>query len=197
LVEAERMGLLTSVAQVKQNLGLALLGLGKLEEAASVESEAAKALHAQGQKRACGLAETYRARILLRQGDNDSAESAARRAVTLLDAAPGSRAMALAVLARTLVQQDKKGEGLERAREGMELLRSLGALEEGEALVRLTFAEALSAVGDPAARDVILEAKGALLKRAENIHDPALRKTFLECVEENAATLDLAARWQT
>ena len=82
LVEAERMGLLTSVAQVKQNLGLALLGLGKLEEAASVESEAARALHAQGQKRAGGLSETYLARISLRRGAACRGNSA-RQAVTL------------------------------------------------------------------------------------------------------------------
>jgi tetratricopeptide (TPR) repeat protein len=81
LIEAERMGLLTSVAQVKQNLGLALLGLGRLDEAGAVEREAASSLHAQGQKRASGLAEAYLARILLRQGDGAAAEEAARRAV--------------------------------------------------------------------------------------------------------------------
>jgi tetratricopeptide (TPR) repeat protein len=194
LFEAERMGLFTSIAQVKQNLGLALLGQGRLEEAASIEREAAAALHAQGQKRVGGLAETYLARILLRQGEVGAAEGAARRAVVLLDAAPGSRAMALAVLARTLLAQGKKSEGLDRAREAMELLRSLGALEEGEALVRLTFAEGLSAAGDPDAGAVIVEARDALEKRAANIDDVAMRKSFLECVEENAATLALASQ---
>jgi tetratricopeptide (TPR) repeat protein len=194
LVEAERMGLLTSVAQVKQNLGLALLGLGKLEEAEAVEREATEALHAQGQKRVGGLAETYLARILLRQGKSDAAEAAARHAVALLDASPGSRAMALAVLARALLSRGKTSEGLDRARDAMDLLRSLGALEEGEALVRLTFADALVAVGDAAAAAVIAEAKNALLARADNISDPALRTSFLECVDENAATLALAAR---
>ena len=193
LVEAERMGLLTSIAQVKQNLGLALLGLGRLDEAASVEREAAESLHAQGQKRAGGLAETYLARILLRRGELGPAEAAARRAVALLDAVPGSRAMALAVLAQTRLLQGSESEGLDRAREGMDLLRSLGALEEGEALVRLTFAEALSAAGDPAAQGIIVEARAALLARAANIEDPAMRKSFLESVHENAATLALAS----
>ena len=194
LIEAERMGLFTSIAQVKQNLGLALLGLGRLEEASLVEREAADALHAQGQKRVGGLAETYLARILLRRGEHGPAEAAARRAVALLDAAPGSRAMALAVLAQTLLKQDNKSEALDRAREGMDLLRSLGALEEGEALVRLTFGEALSAAGDPAAHAIIVEARSALLARAANIEDPAMRKSFLECVDENAATLALASQ---
>jgi hypothetical protein len=105
--------------------------------------------------------------------------------------------MALAVLAQSLLAQDKKTEALEHAREGRELLRSLGALEEGEALVRLTFAEALSALGDPEAPAAIVEAKHALLTRADNIHDTALRTSFLECVDENAATLAFAARVTT
>jgi hypothetical protein len=58
--------------------------------------------------------------------------------------------------------------------------------------VRLTYAEALEATGDEAARVVAMEAKRALLARAEKIEDPALRKTFLESVDENRATLNLA-----
>jgi tetratricopeptide (TPR) repeat protein len=192
LVEAERMGLFTSVAQVKQNLGLALLGLGRLDEAAVVEREAVAALTAQGQKRASGLAETYLARILLRQGDLAAAEAAVTRALEQLGAAPGSRAMALAVFAQTLLRSGQRNDGLARAREAMDLLRSLGALEEGEALVRLTYAEALEATGDEAGRVVAMEAKRALLARAEKIEDPALRRTFLESVDENRATLNLA-----
>ncbi|MET0592725.1 MAG: AAA family ATPase, partial [Polyangiaceae bacterium] len=192
LHEAERMGLLTSVAQVKQNLGLALLGLGRLDEAATVEREAATSLHAQGQKRAAGLAETYLARILLRQGLFAKAEENAARAVSLLDAAPGSRAMALAVLAQALLRGERTSDGVLRATEAMDLLRSLGALEEGEALVRLTYVEALRAAGDPAARDAANDARAALLARAEKIDDQAMRKTFLESVDENRATLNLA-----
>jgi hypothetical protein len=74
----------------------------------------------------------------------------------------------------------------------MDLLRSLGALEEGEALVRLTFAEALAAVGDTGAVAAIAEAKDALITRAKNIENPKLRQSFLERVEENAATFALA-----
>jgi hypothetical protein len=75
----------------------------------------------------------------------------------------------------------------------MDLLRSLAALEEGETLVRLTFAEALAATGDPTgARAIIVEAHHALRVRADNIADEALRRTFLENVDENARTLALA-----
>jgi tetratricopeptide (TPR) repeat protein len=195
LVEAERMGLQTSVPQVMHNLGFALLGLGKLDEAAAVEIDAAEALRAQGQRRIEGLARVYLARILLRKEDHAAAEEAAARAVDLLDVAPASRAVALAVLARTLLAQEKREAALLSAREAMEILKSLGGLEEGEILVRLTLAKALEQAGDVAARAVIVEAKGALLARANNIKVESLRQSFLERVEENAETLAMAARW--
>jgi tetratricopeptide (TPR) repeat protein len=198
LTEAQRMGLFTSIPQVKHNLGLALLGLGKLEEAATMEIESVRALRAQGMRRVEGLAETYLSRILLRKGDIAAAEEAARRAVALLDVVPGSRAMALAVLARALLAKAKNDEGLACAREAMDLLRSLGALEEGEPLVRLTFAEALHATGDPAGAEmVIAEARESLLARAARINDVQFRSSFLERVAENAAILALAERSRT
>jgi tetratricopeptide (TPR) repeat protein len=167
------------------------MGQGKLAEAADLERQVVEALHAQGRRRVEGLAETYLARILLRKGESGAAEEAVRRAVSLLDVAPVSRSMALAVLARTLLAEGKNDEAIGHAREAMNLLRSLGALEEGEALVRLTFAEALVAVGDRAAGAAIAEAKDALTARAKNIDDLKLRQSFLERVEENAATLAL------
>jgi tetratricopeptide (TPR) repeat protein len=195
LVDAERMGLQTSIPQVKHNLGFALLGLGKLAEAAQAEIEAAEALQAQGMRRVEGLAKTYLARILLKKGDHGGAEEAARQAVDLLEVAPASRAVALAALARTLLARKDHAGALEAANSAMEILRSFGGLEEGEALVRLTLAEVLHEMGDPAARTVIAEAREKLEARAANIKDPAHRKSFLECVEENAGTLALAARW--
>jgi len=195
LSEAERVGLHTSIPQVKHNLGLALMGLGKLSEAAKEELEAAEALHAQGHPRVEGLATAYLARILLMKGNLQEAEAAARQAVELLEVAVASQAMAFAVLARVLLAKGKPAEALDPARAGMDLLRSLGALEDGEALVRLTFAEALMAVGDPGAEMAITEARNALLARASNIPDSTRRQSFLERVEENAETVALAARW--
>src|SRR5262249_18961029 len=193
LVDAERMGILTTIPEIKQNLGLSLMGQGKLEEAAGLERQVVEAGPGQGRRRVEGLAETYLARILLRKGESGAAEEAVRRAVGLLDVAPVSRSMALAVLARTLLAKGRNEEAIVPAREAMDLLRSLGALEEGEALVRLTFAEALAAVGDNGAAAAIAEAKNALTARAKNIENPKFRKSFLERVEENAATLALAS----
>jgi hypothetical protein len=94
-----------------------------------------------------------------------------------------------------LLALGKPNEGLEAARAGMDLFRSLGVLEEGEALVRVAFAEALRAADDPEAVLAIVEARDALIARANKIADAAHRGTFLERVEENTRTLALAAAW--
>ncbi|WP_437567083.1 hypothetical protein [Sorangium sp. So ce542] len=70
------------------------------------------------------------------------------------------------------------------------------AIEEGESLVRLTIAEALSAHGRrEEAAAAIAAAKVALLARAEKLRDPIWRERFLRDVPDNARALDLARRW--
>ena len=87
-------------------------------------------------------------------------------------------------------------EAAAAAREAMELLEELGGIDEGESLVRLVHAEALSASGDFAgARRMIATARERLLERAAKISDPAWRASFLERVPENARTMALARAW--
>src|SRR5262249_44708586 len=62
--------------------------------------------------------------------------------------------------------------------------------------VRVTYAEALAAVGERmGARAAIAEAREQLLTRAHIIGEPAFRAGFLENVPENARTRDLARKW--
>jgi hypothetical protein len=78
----------------------------------------------------------------------------------------------------------------------MGLLASLGKIDEGEALVRLAYVEALFANGDhSAAYAAIAEARERILATAAGIDDPGRHKTFLENVPENARTLSLAQAW--
>jgi hypothetical protein len=84
---------------------------------------------------------------------------------------------------------------LTAAREAIDLLDTLGALEEGEALVRLIYAEALHASTDSRAPSAILDARDHLLDRAAKIRDPILRRSFLERVPENARTIARAREW--
>ena len=78
----------------------------------------------------------------------------------------------------------------------MALFDQLGGIEEGEALVRLAFAEALEASGDHrGACEAIAIGRTRLLERAGKLRDAEFRRSFLERVADHARTLALAAAW--
>jgi eukaryotic-like serine/threonine-protein kinase len=116
----------------------------------------------------------------------------------LLHNTPPLRAPAMAVLARALIGlgPGHAAEALDAAREALSTLESLDAIEEGESLVRLTYAEALAAAGDAAAAAAaIARARDSVFARAEGLRDPARRSRFLRDVPENARTVELARAW--
>ncbi|WP_437733880.1 serine/threonine-protein kinase [Sorangium sp. So ce1335] len=194
LAAAQRMGLDDLETAALQNLGYVIAHLGQIEEAKLLEQRAAAAFHQQGDRRMEGVALTYLAQILLRSGDPAGAEREARAAVEALKVAPPLRAAAVAVLSRALLAQGRPAEALPAAREAFAQLEEAGSLEEGESLVRLTYAEALAAAG--AAREAaaaLAAAREHLLGRAAKISDPTFRERFLTCVPDNARTLALAA----
>ena len=97
-----------------------------------------------------------------------------------------------------LLGQGRALEALIAAEEGMEILRELSGVEEGEALIRLVHAMSLEATGDTqSAQDEIGEARKRLLERADRITDPRLRRSFLDHVPENARTLAFSSRFRT
>jgi hypothetical protein len=69
-------------------------------------------------------------------------------------------------------------------------------VEEGEAQIRVVYADALYSAGK--VRDAVRrinEAAKRLHERAGRISDARWRKSFLEEIPENARTLRLAALW--
>jgi tetratricopeptide (TPR) repeat protein len=196
LIEAERMGLQNAAATAQANLGQVLGYLGQVAKAREMVEAAVAALQQLGDPRIEGAARCYLAKIFLLVGDPVSAEREAKSAVEDLLAAPRFRALAVAILARALLYQGRADEALTAAHEMSTLLASLGAMEAGESLVRLTYAEVLYAAGDfERARAAIAEARERLLANAAKIGDPKYRKSFLENVPENARTLALAQEW--
>ncbi len=186
-----RMGLQNVVATAKHNLGRALQHQGRIDEAATIEQEAVDAFVAQGDRRLESAARTYLASILAARGDLSQAEAQLRQALQTVQAA--SRPTLLAELAGVLLSQRRPGEALIAAREGFDLLESLGGVEEGESVVRLMIAETLRATGDlDGARTAIHSARERVLSRAAKITDPSWRSMFLESLPENARTLALA-----
>jgi len=186
-----RMGLQNVVATAKHNLGRALMHQGRLDEAMAIESEAIAAFVAQGDRRLESASRSYLADILAARGDQASAEREIRQGLQVVQAA--SRPQQLAALAQVLLATNRATEALASAREGNDLLEALGGVEEGESLVRLTYAQALQATGDAErARTAIRRARDRVLERAAKITDPEWRASFLENLPENARTLSLA-----
>ncbi|APR84843.1 Adenylate cyclase [Minicystis rosea] len=195
LATATRMELPVLAAYAKHTLGFALSEVGALDEAVALETEAIESFTAHGDARLAGGSRVYLGLIHTRRGALAEAEAELHLAVAqLVDVLP-VRTYALAARARVRLLAGRAGEALADAEEAFTVLFDLGGIEEGEALVRLAYAEALAATHrEREARAVLLEARERLLERADRISDPSLREGFLRGVPENARTLELAAQ---
>ena len=188
---ADRMGLANARTFAKLNLGLALLGQGREGEAREVEEDALLLLRAQDDKPSEAHARVYLAMCLTRAGD---LEGAAREALVVAGAGEGTtpshRACARAILADVRLAEGRDHDALAEAEAAMSILTSLDGIEEGEAHIRVVYADALAAAGQAeAARKAAVQAHERLLARAAKVVDPALRASFLERVPENARTV--------
>jgi tetratricopeptide (TPR) repeat protein len=186
-------GLLGRLALVvKCRLALTLARRGSLLDARVLAEEAVAEFRSHSDRFYESLAHSYLALILIEVGLVDAASREAEQAVDMCNAR-SRRCAALGILAHVRLRQGLAREAHQAADEAMRLLEPFGGLAEGEALVRLVFAEALDATGEhDAARAAILAAEERLLARAAKIDNPAWRSSFLERVPENARTLELA-----
>jgi len=197
LAAAKRLGLSSVAARARQNLGLVHAARGELERARTLEAEVVETSAAQGNVRFEAWSRIYLSSILLRADDPIAAESEAHNAAELLRTTPPARAGALAALARALTAQGRAHEALPHAREAMEILDSLGGIEEFELSVRLAHAEALQASGEEeAAKKAVLDARARILRVAESLRDPIWRQSYLQAIAENARILELAGAWE-
>jgi hypothetical protein len=106
------------------------------------------------------------------------------------------RRLALTIGARALLELGRAHEALAAAEAAMKLMEAAGADKEGEALLRVTHAEALHATGaSEQARAVLIVARAWILDRAEHIENPDWRRSFLDRVAENRRILELAHAW--
>jgi tetratricopeptide (TPR) repeat protein len=193
---AERLGLRAVAANALHNLGWVLALLGNPQLGRETEERALKMFRELAEPRKQGQCNYYLGRIGILLGDLDYAERHAREALTCSRDAGGDtdEPTALAILARSLVEQGRNEEALEHAKAAFQHLESMEATShEGE--VRLMYAEALHAAGNPDALAAIEKARDRLLRRADQIQKPERRESFLTLVPENARTLRLAAEW--
>ncbi|WP_233562336.1 tetratricopeptide repeat protein [Sorangium cellulosum] len=147
LEEAERMHLHEPQLATEVNLAQILVFRGRPAEARALAEAAASLSRQAGFVRTELFARCYLARACVALGDLDAAEREARAAVALSPSAPTLGVQASALLARALLGLGRIEEAVRTATEASSMLESFGTLEEGESLVRLTFAEALAAGG--------------------------------------------------
>lgn len=192
LVDSDRLGLSFVRVSALQDLGLAVALQGRLAEGIALEEEAGALARDTG-LRSYELSSRFQlARLALMSGDIERAERESRSQLEEADALGCHRAHALTVLSAAALARDRGAEALAAATEAMDILAAEGAIEEGESLIRLAYAEALHAVGDARAPAAFAAARRSVLERAERIVDAELRRSFLERVPENARTLALS-----
>ncbi len=116
----------------------------------------------------------------------------------MLESAPPHRAALLALLAVVRFDRGDARGSFEAASEARRIFEGLGGTVEGEALIRVAWAQALYATGQvDLARRAILAARERLLRRAAKIQNPEWRKSFLERIREHLRILARAGEWLT
>jgi tetratricopeptide (TPR) repeat protein len=197
LATGERLGLEILVAATLMNLVQVLAHEGKTGEARAMGERALALARKQEDPRCAGATEIYLALVESRDGAPSAAEVHARAAVALLDGVPTALPLALAELARALLAQGKVREALAEARRAHELLDAVGRVEDGEATIRLVYAEALAAAGArAAAREVLAAASARLESRAAGIARSEWRAKFLTRLRDHARTAELLHAWR-
>ena len=192
--DALRLGLMAARAAAAPGIAWSLACLGRIPEALDLLARADVGLVEHAEPRVVAQVTRTLARIQLMAGALDAAGRAARRAVEATTGLPTAGAAAHAVLARTHLANRRPNDALLAARKAMDLLDVL--VEDGEGLVRVTWAEALDAAGKRAqAITAILFARDRLFARAERMGVAGWRRTFLEKVPEHVSTAELARAW--
>lgn len=191
---AKSMGLRPSWAAARLNLGISLAYQGKFEEAEAIERMAIQDFEAIGHHRLHMGALVYLGRILLLQGESTKAASLARFAAERLGDAPGELCAALTVLSAARYALGDFQAALAASRAAWALLQGLGHLDEGEAALYRTHAEALLALQlQEEARLVLERGRSWILQCAASLQEEETRRNFLERCDDCVRLLSMAS----
>jgi hypothetical protein len=184
------------VASAKMSLARALHWRRCHDEALTVIREAFERSIAVKHRLREGQSRCVIAEILAATGDVAGAMREARAAAELMAYSVVSHPQALTIVASVHLLAGETAEALVAARAAHAKMCANSVVNEIEADVRLTYAEALHAAGEhEEARVAIAEARDRLLVRAESITQAAHRERFLAGVPTHARTLALAREW--
>lgn len=193
LERAQQLGVPVLIDGAKQNLSKALVLAGHFDEASRLAEESAHSLERRGGRRLAGFSRIYAATAQLRAGCPDVAEEHISAALGHCAEPSSMQAYALATRACIMRARARLDQAAADASLAMELLDRFGPSEEGDAFIRLTFAEVMHERGDEGrAHEAIVAARDTLLSYAGKIEHAEWRHSFLYNVPENARTLAFA-----
>ena len=181
-------------AVASHNLGRRIGEAGRFDEGLALERAALASFEAHGNRRMHGLTLAHIAWILLAAGRPDEALAAATDALSRLHDQPASRLLALATQAQIHLRRGDVAAAVRDAAAAHAGLRTLDRVQEGESLIRLTWAEALTAAGRTAeAAEAVAAAVRYLDERAALIEQEPLRVSF-RGLPENRRIAELAGQ---
>jgi hypothetical protein len=184
LAIADELQIVRTIAVATQNLALAVLYGGRASEALALACDAERMASEQISVRVAAGAVIYQARALIAQGRAAEALDRARRAEIATVEVPPMRAYALAVVAEAHLALGDPLTAIARARQAVEMMESLGGIDEGEHYLQAVLARASEAIGDATAAAAVAARACAKIERlAAAIDDAALRASFLEVPE--------------
>jgi len=184
LAIADELQIVRTIAIATQNLALATLYAGRPVAALALGCDAERMAAEHMSMRIAAGAVIYQARALLALGRAGEALERAHRAEVATAEVPPMRAYALAVVAEAHLQQGELHVAVARARQAVELLDSLGGIDEGENYLLVVLARAFAATGDEvAALAVARRGVDKIDRLAATIDDPAVKASFLAAPE--------------
>jgi hypothetical protein len=128
--------------------------------------------------------------------DHAVAALEAGAALPLLEGSPPYRAAALGLIALMRIDAGDAQGAYEAGAEAMTILEAYGGTIEGEALIRIGYAEGLRGRGDiEGSKRAIMAARDRLLARAAMIKTPELRRGYMERLREHGRILMRAGEW--
>jgi len=176
-------------AYARCNLGYALTGLGRHDEARAVLESAIELSRRLCDPRIEAAALTYLARSALAASAPDALPIATRAAeLASQHGIPGVEAGARTALARAHLERGDLADALFASRRAVALRDELGALEEDEGELYLTRIEVLCATGRAAEAEALRQQAHALVQaNATRIEDESWRERFVRDVPAHRA----------
>ncbi|MBX3231263.1 MAG: protein kinase [Labilithrix sp.] len=195
--DAERLGLVAVANDATLRLAFVCVRTGRYDHAVALTNEIIAAYSAQRDRAGEAHARAYLASVYYFGGHFSAAATEARGCLALIEHSPPYRAAVLGFLALTLMHEGAPpAEVVATAKEAFDLLEELTGIAEGEAVVRIAYAEALHYAEDlEGAKKAVASARDRLLARAAKIGNASYKRSFLGAVRENSRTLARAGEW--